>query len=286
MTIFHGDSYAQVMSEEPTHLSFKLEHKSPIEIGDFVSSFVGLGDQYEKYLTANYPALSGRAKIYVKKVESGSIIAELIPLMQGTLGPAITMMDSVLILRDFVHYTRNKVAPYFKTDGRLEDANKSDLKDVLNTISAVANDPNGKAVLEAVSYKDGKRQIEADFVFKTSDAQQALIEIEAHKKEMDAESSADHERVLMVFTRTDIHDATVGKKSVDRVVIEEISKKPLALIYASQLAEDQIKDEIRADDSVYKKGFVVDVNVNIRKGNAVAYSVTNVHQIIDLPNDN
>lgn len=72
-----------------------------------------------------------------------------------------------------------------------------------------------------------------------------------------------------------------------RVIIESISETDLPLIYASDLAEQRIKHEIRvADENVFKKGFVVDVNVETRNGNPIAYRVTNVHQVIDLPDDN
>jgi len=58
------------------------------------------------------------------------------------------------------------------------------------------------------------------------------------------------------------------------------------LIYASDLAEQRITHEItEADDNVYKKGLVVDVNVEMRAGKPVAYRVTNFHDIIDLPDD-
>ena len=66
--------------------------------------------------------------------------------------------------------------------------------------------------------------------------------------------------------------------------IEKISEKEFPLIYASSLAEQKIKHEIRdADENVFKKGFVVDVNVELRAGRPVAYRVTNLHQVIDLP---
>jgi hypothetical protein len=55
-------------------------------------------------------------------------------------------------------------------------------------------------------------------------------------------------------------------------------------LYASDLVEQRIKHEIReADDNVYKKGFIVDVNFQLKGGRPVAYRVTNLHQVIDLP---
>jgi hypothetical protein len=68
------------------------------------------------------------------------------------------------------------------------------------------------------------------------------------------------------------------------VKIEEISDRSLALVYGSELAEQRIKHEIReADENVYKKGFVVDVNVRSTGGRPVAYAATHVHQVVDLP---
>lgn len=58
----------------------------------------------------------------------------------------------------------------------------------------------------------------------------------------------------------------------------------MPLVYGSELAEERIKHEIReADENVYKKGFIVDVNVKSTGGRPVAYAITNIHQIIDLP---
>jgi hypothetical protein len=88
----------------------------------------------------------------------------------------------------------------------------------------------------------------------------------------------------MIRDITNRDHAGVGKRSGERVVIDEISEKPLSLIYGSELAEQRIKHEIReADENVYKKGFVVDVNVRSVGGKPVAYAVTNIHQVIDLP---
>ena len=88
----------------------------------------------------------------------------------------------------------------------------------------------------------------------------------------------------MVFTRTDVGNAIVGKRSGERVKIEEVHSKPLALMYASELAEERLKHEIReAEENVYKKGFVVDVNVRFVNGKPSVFAVTNVHEVIDLP---
>jgi hypothetical protein len=88
----------------------------------------------------------------------------------------------------------------------------------------------------------------------------------------------------MIFRQANVRGAPVGKRTGEWVQIEAISDKELPLIYASDLAEQHIKHEIaEAEDNVFKKGFSVDVNVETRGGRAVAYRVTNIHQVIELP---
>jgi len=95
-------------------------------------------------------------------------------------------------------------------------------------------------------------------------------------------TSAAYERVLMTI----IKDTEIGQRTEELVVIEAISNKKFALIYATDMAEQKIKHEIReAGDNVYKKGFIVDVNVEFRKGKLVAYRVSQFHQVIDLPDE-
>jgi hypothetical protein len=68
------------------------------------------------------------------------------------------------------------------------------------------------------------------------------------------------------------------KRTGERVIIEEIARVDRPLIYASELAERQIKHEmIEADENVYKKGFVVDVYIETKNDRPVAYKVTNLH---------
>jgi hypothetical protein len=90
----------------------------------------------------------------------------------------------------------------------------------------------------------------------------------------------------MVFTQSNIKDTATGKRTGERVKIGDISPRDMPLIYASDLAEQRIKHEVReADENVYKKRFVVDVNVQLVNDKPAAYRVTDVHQVIDLSSD-
>ena len=278
-----GASYAEIMAGGPPHIIVRLSTKSPIEIGDFVSVFASLASQYEQFIRSDYPDLRAEAQIYVKEIRPGSIEADLIPLLMSI---AAALQDSVakVIIEQFVKKLGEKIGAYFKPGGRVEDASKSDLKDFLGSVQAIANDPDGESTIEAAVYEDGKKQIKAAFKFGTKEAQQAREQIESQQRELERTSGAEHQRVMMVFMQANIKNIDLGKRTGERVMIEVLSPKDFPLIYASDLAEQKIKHELReADENAFKKGFVVDVNVELRGGKPVAYRVTNLHQVIDLP---
>ena len=56
------------------------------------------------------------------------------------------------------------------------------------------------------------------------------------------------------------------------------------MVYASDLARERIKSEMLSGDrNIYKLGFFVDVNVATKGGQPVAYRITSVRDVIDLP---
>lgn len=274
-------TYAQLMGEHTPYISVTLDLSGPIELGDFVGFFGAVSNQFDRYIRAEHPDLAPEARFFVKEVRQGSIVADLFP---GGISDIIGVMDGVLITVAFADLVGRAVVGYAR-GARKEDTSRAELKDLYTTVEALAKDRDGKATVETVTFERNAWQRRVAFSFTTNEARTAAQAIEDHRNELDKRGAADHSRVLMHFTRSDIGDAALGKRSGERVVIEAIAEKDLPLMYASKLAEDRIKHEIRDVESVYHKGFVVDVNVQTKGGRPAAYAVTNVHQVIDLPDD-
>lgn len=276
------------MSSVESLLTLKIETAQPIKIEAFVGAFSSLAEEYRREVRASHPHMEIDAEIYVKEVRQGSTIAELLPVITTVGLPVLAALDQALIVEQFVKVWGERISALI--NGNLDDwkPSKSELGIFLRATQAIAQDPDAVSTLEAATYEDGKRQIKAAFKFTTKQAIEAQKTIEATYRELDAPEHSDHQRVLMVFTRSDVGSASIGKRSGERVKVEELSGKALALMYASDLAEERIKHEIReGEENIYKKGFVVDVNVKFVNGKPSVYAVTNVHEVIDLPeNDN
>lgn len=281
-------TYLQLMGEQSAILTLKIQTEEPVELRDFVGAFTSLANEFERFVEREHPTAKADPRMFVREVRRGSIEADLITGFTA-IAPAaaavVTHMDQILILEDFVRRWGKRFKALISgsvPDGELESP--SELKDFMDAAKAIASDPIAAHRLEAATFEDGQREVRAVFKFSAPEARTALQNIDDRRKMLAKPDVEHYERVLMVFTRSDINDADVGKTSGERVRIEEISGKALALMYGSEVAEARIKHEIReADENVYKKGFVVDVHVKLRNGNPVAYSVTNVHDVLDLP---
>jgi len=271
------------MAEGP-RIILTLDTKEPIELGAFVGAFTSLANEYDRYIRQTEPDLVGEADMFVKEIRSGSAIIDLIPYLTYA-APFIDSMEKVLVIEKFVRTFKERFeALLHNKKTKVTPQTRSELKDWSDAVKAIATDTKGSAKIEAAIFEDGKKKIRAAFKFSTPDAIKVSRTVEARQRELDKTEHADHTRVLMRFTRSDIGTVHVGKPSGERVRIEEISDRPLALVYGSELAEERIKHEIReADENVFKKGFIVDVNVKSTGGRPVAYAITNVHQVIELP---
>lgn len=273
-------AYARLMMDDGEAIIVTLDLQQPVEIGDFISAFSGLAAQFEKYIKTEHPDLQGRVKIYVKEVRKGSIEAELIPLAYNTI---VSALDHSQIVGKFLKGVAAKLGVFSNKGGRLPDTSKTELTALTDTLVAVANDPDGKAAIRAVRYKKTKATTEFALEFDTDTARAASQEIAAQYQEISQVTDFDHENKLMTFFQSNRKDA---EKTGEKGIIEDISPKPLAVVYASELARDRIKSEMLSGDrNVYKLGFFVDVNVATRAGKPVAYRIKSVRDVIDLPDD-
>jgi len=206
----------------------------------------------------------------------------------GAGGAAIWVldkMDKVQILSKFIDDFKVRFNR-LKSGNMDENLSSTELKDWSNSVEAIATDENGSKTLSLATFEDGKKQIRAAFQFNTGDARKVQRVVDKKLRDMGEKTHPSQERVLMVYTRADINEAATNKKSGERVIINSIAPKHLPIMYSSELAEAQIKHELRTSEFPFKVGFVVDVYVETNAaGKPIAYAVTEFHNTLDLSDD-
>ena len=218
----------------------------------------------------------------IREMRKGSIIAELSAVILPNI---INDLEASPVLAGFIHVLKGK----FNALGKgtfLKNTGRSDLQSIAKSIRAISKDSDATAIFSHVEENRLLRtRKETKFFIDTKQARKMEETVDRQIAEYDRPEESLHRRVLMTFTRADIDDAKIERKSGELVLIEEISERPLPLIYQSELTEQKIKSEIRGGNSVFHKGFVVDVYVRTVRGKPAAYAVASLDDIIDLPRE-
>jgi len=289
-----GFSYTDAMGENGAHIRVKLATDEPVALSDFVGSFVGLGNQFEKFIALEHPELKAESEIFVKEVRSGSIEADLVPwlvaggaTLLGAASRAAEIIETGKTLAGFVRSLAKRLSPYFNPGGRSPDASASDLADFLKATAAIAQDPKSSATIEAAVFEDGERKVRAAFTFTSADARRAEQELSAHRRELEAKTDENQGRVLLQFVRPSVEAGKPGKRGGERGVIASIAKRPLPVLYASTLAEERMRHEkIQLQGNIFRALFDVSVNVeHSANGRPRAYRITEVHAVIEDSGD-
>lgn len=281
-------TYSALMTGDGAHVRIKLDTDEPMALSEFVGSFVGIGSQFEKFISREHPALKADSEFFVKEVRSGCVEADLIAWTVSTfsslpgMGP-IDLIDKGQILAKFVSDFGRGLGFYFKKGGRNPAATKSDLADYHRTVAAIARDPKASANIEAAVFESDGRHVRSAFKFRSSDARMAEEQIAAHRRELEAKLDSDHDRVLLRFVRPSIETSKPGKKGGERGIIESISKRAMTVLYASEMAEQRMRHEkMQLEGNVFRALFDVSVNVEMgATGRPTAYRITQVHTVIE-----
>lgn len=265
-------------------IKLKLNTEAPIELGDFVGAFTALASEYERNARSKHPETEPYAKLYVKEVQSGSVEALLIPVVMGALP---TLMQNANELADFIKNYGAVLTGYVRPANAKDNSTEPQLRNYLDQVAAIANEPGSSLEASALMVENSETKILATFKFDTREARRIRKNVEARLSQIEATSAARYERVIMTFTRSDTGKAKLGRRSGERVRIDSIAaNRSVPLVYASELAEAQIKHEINeTDDNVFKKAFLVDVIADFRDGRPITYSLAHVHSIVEIEDE-
>ena len=121
------DAYGASMEDAAPHVLLKIDTAKPVELGDFVSLFVAIGNQYERFVGGQDAEDRTDARFYVKEIRPGCIEAELIgfaAIAGPILGGGLAAIKYANDIQKFVENFGGRVSRYFKPGGRDETASK------------------------------------------------------------------------------------------------------------------------------------------------------------------
>lgn len=272
------------------HIVIHLDAGGPIELGELHESLAALASIYERRNPNSEPE-SPRVKLYVTRVQSGSINIELVPLI-ALLGMPISVMDSALIIREFskwVGLTIRSVADQLPV--RSVDLNSDDAGDLEKFIAPLKGRRGANLGIKHAKFskilRTGKavREVVAEYNFNESEINRVAINLQRAANETPTQPPSRNKtvhEVLMAFQQADKSPGKERGRTGDRVVISSVTDKPLP-VYFPRAAADIKRRILEQTENPFAKGYIVDADVQYAGDDTPrVYTVIGLHDIVDL----
>lgn len=266
----------------------------PVELVEMTLAFQALGFEYQSFLKARAAATEGArtadVKLYVTRIESNCILAELAPALPllGQLMPVLTNVNTVA---DFVTHTATLIRRVMEiglgiskgdVDPASIGASRRSLQHVLDITRLVAKNKDANLGLRAIRYEDGADRTLLEVDFSDADCSAAARGARIAMDALETRERADAEKVLMYFWQANLDDPKSSGRTGDKAVISSVSPDPLRVYVIPQLEQEKVRHVL--DDPTHnplRTGFVVDVNVEKDpRGRPRVYRVVRIHEVI------
>lgn len=259
-----------------TALLVHIEHSKPVEINNFVSSLNALNSLYTSYIRKYGDSKEvSQSKLYIEKIEEGSIDIFLCELAAATLIPFI---ENANVIFDFAAHIKSIYDFFIKGKGEKPTLDIQECKNYKDVLGIVSSDFHGTMSIGAINRSD-KGHVFNNCIFNYGDSNSAQNKLDKNIEELkEKEPKAEiYCRVLMhIYQLRNESSNDVGNKAI----IDEIAPgKKVSLLFDS----DELKSAILfSETNPTQKGFQVDVKVQTINGKLSAYKVVALHDIIDL----
>lgn len=264
------------MEKEPiipeTSLIFKIENKRPIELIDLTKSLISVSNQFSDYVTRKGNSKEEReAKLYIKEIKTGSVIIELIEY--ATIG-MIPFIENVNTIVGFADNLQRAIKYYLTDVGEKPETSINDLRDISTILNPIAKDKGSQMFVHTTI--NGNVELTINLNSNDANAIQNRIKQEITDLKIEEVLKVTYERVALKLyqARSDIKSKT-GNKGI----IEEISDKPLNIIFENDLTKEQI---LQAEINPLKSIFVVDTKIiNVDKKPTI-YKILKLHESFEM----
>lgn len=274
-----------------------LDPGQPVELGNLSESFAALARMYERHYRKDG---DGAAKLYVTKLETGSIVMEIAPYLP-LFGQVVVAGDTAIILADFTNRIWRGIKAFSgatpQEAPRIEPPTIDDARDIREFVKPLLGKKGAELGVTHARYEktDGDRQTVVEYKFREDELNRAAINIDdilEHPARLsppdtqltDVVPSEQIKREVMLFMdQANRHPGKESGRTGDKGVIPLIHDKPLPVYFRKSFQD--IKSHMIRDVNPLTSTFVVDVHVQYVDGQPKGYVITDVHQAIPPDED-
>ena len=89
-------------------LELRICTSQPVELMHLIGAFTGISNQFETFIKREHSDFEGAVSLYVREIRAGSIILELVPILQ----PLVSDINAILVIDSFIERTREIIGIY------------------------------------------------------------------------------------------------------------------------------------------------------------------------------
>lgn len=248
-------------------LVLTISNGGPIELVRLTESLAALASSFARYADRSGLAINGDdVRLYVKEIRSGSIVVELVALA-STLPMVIEQARSILEFARFLSETIR----YFRGEAVVlpAEATAKDAQDVKQLLSPVAVDP--KASLQIIAQDNSTVNVTVNLSSNDANAVQNRATNFAARLAAPV-TGLQRQMLFYWYQARDQRSAKAG----DLGIIEAISSRAVKTLISS----DEVKEQMLGE-ALFRKAYVVDVEVQTISGKPSLYKILAVSESFD-----
>lgn len=271
------------VEEHGDRLVITLDPGEPVGLEDLADSFAALARMYERHHRKNDESAP---KLFITKLETGSVIAEIAPY--GIMMGGIAVMDGGMIVTDFANRVWRGIK--FFTGRReetksLEPPSKDDAADLKTFVRPLTGKTGASLGIKHARYEKtvGDKRTVVEYKFDEAEINKASINMEealalpAPKPEQEETDNGIKTEVMLFLEQANRGPGKEKGRTGDRGRIPEVSDKILP-VYFRQSIQDLKEKMMQGEDNPLNLVFVVDVHVQRIEGDPKGYTVVEIHE--------
>ena len=269
--------------EHGDRLVIALDPGEPVGLEDLADSFASLARIYERHYRSNDEAAP---KLFVTRLETGSVIAEIAPY--GVMMGGIALMDGGMIVTDFANRVWRGISFF---SGKREDVQKlemptkEDAADLKEFMKPLTGKTGARLGVKHARYEktDGDKRTVVEYNFDEAEINKASINmaqaiaLPTPKTEPKPIESGIRSEVMLFLEQANRGPGKEKGRTGDRGRIPEVSDKVLP-VYFRQSIQDLKERMMQGEENPLNLVFVVDVHVQRIDGEPKGYTVVEIHE--------
>lgn len=268
------------VKREGDRLIITLDPGQPIELENLSQSFAALARMYARHYRRGED--DDAPKLYVTRIQSGSVIMEIAPY--SIIMGGLAVMDGGLIVTEFTGRIWRTIR-YFAgvSDAtKLEKPTREDAQDIREFTKPLLGKNGASLGLRHAKFEKGTGESKTviEYEFDKSELNRAAVKIDevlgSNIKLLQADSSKIYTEVMLFLEQANRGPGKEKGRTGDKGVIPDISPKALP-VYFRQGIQGIKEMMLRGEENPFSTVFVVDVHASVLGGEPRAYTITSIH---------